>query len=639
MPKEIWNLGRVVGESAYETYVKQHISEDPDTPPATEREWLASSLAGGSSMILKVPNTAPHVGDTDHTLLQVQLPADSKLAAANTIIAQFFDASIDQSAISGDWVTRVTDYGPLIANYSGEGHSPSGDISSADILDTSKVPTDTLQDWGPVRKSQLVDYLKIVDGVVLQPGNWYSPDQSLQPPRRDFSADIGGGTRATIRLHVRGKISTNPLVLLTGFTIKSVLSGISGTDTALDTNSPSDGDFLGPAVFPWAARIMFTVPSAYAAYVESTAYSRTIEEPTSAGSVEQRTITENPVIDMRGSNPSTFYTRFRNRQDVRSIYGPDLTSYPDAAYPYEVMSYDNNSRCQGDAVLAVYQRDATYPPALYGNRVDSTGQTYINPIDNVAPGSVKMLWDSPGKLETYESEFVGTNALSRRPDGTLKILTRQVSSSGYLLNTEVKDVANVKRYFMYNNTSSGAVIEEATDVPARMFMAPGNNPSGTAPSGETLVPYVDKLSGTDRPIVATIFAGDRSMPTISLDTKVQSSFDQGSGTYNLGLTVSLNPSNNPIELTRYNSDYNLTWSALLNALRKNLPINVLGNRLKSARDSLIRAHGGSSSDGPYLEFGPDNAKLRLYISNVAPNIADVPEGSIGIGWGFSSPQS
>ena len=44
MPQEIWQEGRVVGLSAYEIYVKQHLSEYPDIPPATERQWLASNI-------------------------------------------------------------------------------------------------------------------------------------------------------------------------------------------------------------------------------------------------------------------------------------------------------------------------------------------------------------------------------------------------------------------------------------------------------------------------------------------------------------------------------------------------------------------------------------------------------------------
>ena len=54
MPRQLWNEGRVVGLSAYEVYLKQHLSKNPDIEPATEIEWLAASIASGSSMILKI---------------------------------------------------------------------------------------------------------------------------------------------------------------------------------------------------------------------------------------------------------------------------------------------------------------------------------------------------------------------------------------------------------------------------------------------------------------------------------------------------------------------------------------------------------------------------------------------------------
>ena len=58
MPRQIWNEGRVQGYSAYEIYLKQALSDDPDLQPATEREWLASSIACGSSMVVKIPKTS-----------------------------------------------------------------------------------------------------------------------------------------------------------------------------------------------------------------------------------------------------------------------------------------------------------------------------------------------------------------------------------------------------------------------------------------------------------------------------------------------------------------------------------------------------------------------------------------------------
>lgn len=254
MPREIYNEGRVVGLSAYETYVKQHLSEDPNTPPATEREWLASSLAMGSSLLLKVPNVSQ--ADDAHTFLDIYLPTNSKLAAANTIVATFFDGD---AVFSGNWATKVTDYGQLISNTSSS--SPSGDVGP-----TGTVPRQTLSDLSDTKKQQLSDYIKIYDGVVIQPGNWV--DNTSKPPQKDFKANLAN-PYPRVRLHVLGPITSNPLILLTGFTIRSVLAGTVGQDTSVNTTSPQDGDFLGPAVFPWAAKIVFSVPSSYMTYLGS----------------------------------------------------------------------------------------------------------------------------------------------------------------------------------------------------------------------------------------------------------------------------------------------------------------------------------------------------------------------------------
>lgn len=254
MPREIYNEGRVVGLSAYETYVKQHLSEDPNTPPATEREWLASSLAMGSSLLLKVPNVSQ--ADDAHTFLDIYLPTNSKLAAANTIVATFFDGD---AIFSGNWATKVTDYGQLISNTSSS--SPSGDVGP-----TGTIPRKTLSDLSDTKKQQLSDYIKIYDGVVIQPGNWV--DNTSKPPQKDFKANLAN-PYPRVRLHVLGPITSNPLILLTGFTIRSVLAGTVGQDTSVNTTSPQDGDFLGPAVFPWAAKIVFSVPSSYMTYLGS----------------------------------------------------------------------------------------------------------------------------------------------------------------------------------------------------------------------------------------------------------------------------------------------------------------------------------------------------------------------------------
>lgn len=413
MPREIWNEGRVVGLSAYETYVKQHMSEDPSTPPATEREWLASSIAMGSSMLLKMP-TVSQSSETAHTYLDVPLPATSRLAAANTIIAQFFDGDAE---FVENWATKIVSYGPLVANTSTS--SPSGDVGPS-----GSVPTETLSDWDTTTKTKLKEYMKIQDGVVIQPGKWV--DNESKPPEKDFQANLSK-PYPRIRLHIRGSITNNPLVLFTGFTIRSVLSGIVGQDTAVQTSSPQDGDFLGPAVFPWAAKIMFCVPTSF------------------------------------------------------------------------------NTYCDDD-------------------------------LSNV-----------------------------------------------YLTNS---------------GTS---------------FVSPG----GTS-------------TGTNRPRVVNIqIDGDKSAYALMMSDGVAEGWDVSP----TQLPIGSNPTSNPITLTSSNSNNNLFWSTFIDALKSNRPIDLLGNRLKSAKDSLVRAH--STNAGPYLEFGPDNDKLRLYISDTCPPTSSVPEGSIGIGWGLN----
>ena len=78
------------------------------------------------------------------------------------------------------------------------------------------------------------------------------------------------------------------MVLFTGFTIRSVLSGTSILGSATNTEvredesgylghvAPEDGDFLGPSLYPWANKIIFSVPSSFIAYFESGKYERNI---------------------------------------------------------------------------------------------------------------------------------------------------------------------------------------------------------------------------------------------------------------------------------------------------------------------------------------------------------------------------
>ena len=589
MAKEIWNEGRVVGYSAYEVYVKQHMSEDPTTPPATEREWLASSLAMGSSMIFRVPDIS-QAADANKWIGRY-LPRNSKLAAANTIVAQFFDgeAEFDEDG----WAIKVTDYSPLLSNTADL--SPSGYTGPTSGGVSAK--PDSEFTWSETKLAQLKEYMRICDGLIIQPGTWV--DNPNKPPEKDFQADLSKYPR--IRLHIRGPISHGPLILLTGFTIRSVLSGTVGQDTAVNTDSPQDGDFLGPAVFPWAAKIVFCVPNSYISQIASGTYKRSIETPTSGGTKTTKTIKDTAVIDMQASKPETFYNGYQSSEYYKR-FSADST---DPRYPYTVDGFNTlgEAPTDGEAVLTVYQRKNIYPPALYGTFVAETGEHYLNPLDVVAPGTIKMFNDqSSAVLQAYQETFPGTTAMNKSSSGTVQILNSE---------NKLIDAANIMTAYL--NTTEDGVESDGFETPRTM------------------------LTGSNRPKVAKIRAGHRSVYALMMSSKVGTSYEEAydSSTTLPSIEISKIPTKTKITLTANNSNDNISWSALLDALATDRAIDLLGDRLKSVKASLVRSHGSGQGQGPYLEFGQESKKLRLYITDTMPDPTDVPVGSIGIGWGFT----
>lgn len=436
MAKEIWNEGRVVGYSAYELYVKQHLAvEGPDgLPPASEAQWLASSLAMGSSLLLKIPASPSGTTENQHYSIDIPLPKDSRLGAANTIVASFFDGEgnfpstnvtgVNEGLQSNFWADKITDYGSLILNNS----------NSSPNSDGTNIPQSTPQDpstWSDNLKAKLVNYMKIIDGIVIQPGEWYEvgsdrvASTSQKPPEKDEIQNLA--LKPTIRLHIKGNINGNfPRVLLTAFTIRNVLAGTSNTSTstspelkASGSTAPQDGDFLGPTAYPWANKIIFSVPNSYIAYFMSDKYMRRIPANT-----QTKSIKDTAVIDMnRGYNdptypdndtadkgtaidPHWFYSQTRQARLLK------LPDYTNCEVPYTVDDFSTLG--DGTSVLTVYEKKSIFPPALYGTFVNAKGTDYLSPLDCVAPGSVKMFIDDNGNvMNDYENTFPGTVSMNK----------------------------------------------------------------------------------------------------------------------------------------------------------------------------------------------------------------------------------
>lgn len=247
MAVQLYNEGRVVGLSAYEIYVKHAYAEDPDHPPATEKEWLASTIAMGSSMILKIPAGTP-AGPKDFPL-----PSNTRLIAANVVIGSFFygDCEFD----SQGWATKVTDYGELISNV--RGNSPTND--NVPVKSSSGQNT---------KLEEMMQYIKIVDGIIYQRGDWQQRSDNNPVPYKSMILDLRNYPTPVVRLKFSDTVSKDTCLMLTGFTNSIVVQGVTGLDDCCTSaSSPQDGDFLGPAVMPWSAKIIFSQPATLTYYL------------------------------------------------------------------------------------------------------------------------------------------------------------------------------------------------------------------------------------------------------------------------------------------------------------------------------------------------------------------------------------
>lgn len=375
----IYNEGRVQGYNAYEIYVRQLLAEFPDIEVPSEKEWLSSILSNGLSMILKVKGgTLPGYHD-------YPLPADSKLCAATIISATVFDGKCTMDS-RDTWAVNVTDYGMLSSNT--QHVHP---ITPGDSSDT--YPIQIGYDYYDTERA-LKEYIKITEGIVYQPGEWIYPEGTKteytdsagnavieypdRKPFMDYKPDLTKS--AVIRLKVEAQLSADVYILLTGFLDKTSLRPVFSTDTGvINTPAPQDGDFLGPAVFPWCTKITFNISNEMLYMIQRPPVVKQI-----ASESNQKSISSQPIVDMDTIDPVSFYT----------------DKYEDSTLPLDV-SYCSST---GDSVsyLAVYQREDIdshglsgrhFPPVMYATKVQVEGQHKLVPIDIASPGTVKVFND------------------------------------------------------------------------------------------------------------------------------------------------------------------------------------------------------------------------------------------------------
>ena len=359
MPRTIWNEGRVVGFSAYEEYVRLSIGADPDTPPSSEKEWLASTLAYGTSMLLWVAPDYLDPSSAGYHYRDIQFPDNCNLCGANTIIASFFDGEGGKMSNLG-WAQTVESYGSLINNNSTS--SPSGTVGPTGTIPPASIDSSAVSATTVLR---LQNYLKIFDGIIIQPGVWST--NSDTPPAKDFTPTLSEKPR--IRLGFSGPINEGFWVLLTGFTDRGIINVLSNHTTAVSSEAPQNGDFLGPGTYPWAAKVLFSITTNQMNIVTNSGYARSLPSTATAESVSDA-----PIIDVQSFDMNSYYhDAFSNSSVLMNV---------------TQISFINNY----GAIMALYQNEELLPGALYTSRVASgfTGAKSLYPVDVVAPGTVKM---------------------------------------------------------------------------------------------------------------------------------------------------------------------------------------------------------------------------------------------------------
>lgn len=475
MPRQIWNEGRVQGYSAYEIYLKQALSDNPNLQPATEREWLSSSIACGSSMVMRLPVLVPNsLEGTNY--LDIPLPQNSKLCAANVIFANLFIGECEYDEESY-FAKRVINYGFCISNT----------LNSHPNADGSLVPT---TDDGITLETVIENantYNKIIDGVIIQPGKWTETGDD-DGQYMDLHPDMSKSP--FIRIFYSGYLRSSIQIMLTGFTIRSVISGVCGLDGSYNATSQEDGTFLGPAQFPWAAKIIFSQSTATSVALNISNYSRQIDREKSPSTLEGKSL-----VDMQTCDPNDFYS----------------SKQPDARIDFHLCKLDSPDG-KGN-ILTIHSKSEKYSPVMYATRYEEDSLPYLSPFNVVGKGSVQMFDKSisDDDMKGYEKTYPGTFALRRKADGSVETVNE---------NNEIVPVASLShKDLSYTNIVSN-------DKKARgVVSSVGNNKALSI-----------SLSGNDDDNQATIGNDGTDNTTI------------GGTSFNKGAMTKLSPSSSNITL-------------------------------------------------------------------------------------------
>ncbi len=399
--REIYNEGRVVGLSAYEMYVRKLIERDPEADIPDEGTWLANMFGNGSAMILKVPN------GTTAGFQDFALPINSTLCGCNTILASVFNGDCSWN---GNWATSVVSYGGLIDNTSGEsGHHPT----------SNNIPHKDSPFDNNTARENIVNYCKIVDGVILQQGNW-EPSTSAEPKAYDDLVLPDFIYPATVRLYINSTLDSDVKILLLGFMDSGMLpEGVFGGSTNPETNGADNGAFLGSARFPWASKIVFIYPNIANLYADQ--YKRKLPSDADITSPvgsyhfdgQESELNNTSIIDLDTTNPQEYYTTNASKYSVSPTIPMNVELAETTKDGFNILSVlePGMTGVEANAASHILDPDSRFfPPALYAAKVTRTGSQEMVPVDTAAPGTVKAFMNET-EAENYTAQLPNNFAL------------------------------------------------------------------------------------------------------------------------------------------------------------------------------------------------------------------------------------
>ncbi len=692
--QEIFNEGRVVGLSAYEVYVRHHMEEygdDPNNPPASEREWLASSISLGTSILLKItPETTNYsesctvtggdLKEGEYWGIEITLPTRSRLCAANTIIGSIFLGAgvVDDS------------YPPLCKSVSDYGLLSSDTRNSSNYYYGAQTSKPRVYHDAKYYDTQVHEYMKLIDGVVVAQCTDYS---AYIPKLKDGQPKI--------RLLFRSKVQTAFFLLLSGFSDESIISGISSVATgSLKTPRPQAGDFLGPSVFPWSAKIILTTPTA--------AISRLYANKLA------RFVVQNSGPDYSGVEGGSTDIGHKVKTDALIDFN---YAYMEKFYEGSAKLANKLARCRqnvteyapiGDGVsqLAAFSRDkGVYDaPALYGSQVTAKGYSYLYPIDCAAPGTVKIFPEltSDAELKAFKKNRPGCYALIKSITGLLDV---DVDDDGHVNRSPIvrrkfstfkdADGYSLKKSGNFTNTSGQyAEIDIGSSLPIRVPLIQVSNKdfdgkiiyedtgyvwnrdyvenitSENANQYASEYNFADKLQPLNYDIVANYislrtlnYAIQNNkridvlgfpLKTLRMTMQVDSNDNangraaiQVGGTGNYDRTLKFR---SPLALMYDKSIESYggwgNWLTHVPELMGGYQLSTYGIEsslrvYNSVRNNYDAVAFGLGIDGTKNGSGYYNRPcgymrmlngLRLYVSTKEPKDSDIPDGSIGVGW-------